>query len=421
MKIAFFTETYLPHLNGVSVSLVFAKKELERKGHEVYVFAPKVAGYKDSEENIIRLSSIRILKSEPEQKLPIPTPQFRKLLNMKFDVIHGHGGGFLSLIGYQVALTKGYPFVITYHSYLEKYTHYLPIKSTMITSPLARRGSRYICNLGDIVIAPSIKMKKILEKYGVSKKIAVVPNPINLERFVKSEKGFLRKLLNIDNSKIILLTASRLGKEKNIDLLINSFYEVAKKDNNSVFVIAGNGPDEERLKHLVKSLGLESRVYFPGYIDTKDMPLAYSDADIFLFASTTETQGMVVPEAASCSLPLVLVKDEAFSGVIRDGFNGYSVAEKPKLFAAKILNLIRDPEKREIFGKNSAKLVREVFNQDDLIQKLEDVYQEAIFIRKKEPRITSRVQSGIKKFAGLFSYIKELNRRLNELDEKTRF
>ena len=224
MKIAFFTETYLPHLNGVSISLVFAKKELEKKGHEVYVFAPKIAGYKDSEKNIIRLSSIRIINSEPEQKLPIPTPQFRKILNMKFDVIHGHGGGFLSLVGYQIALTKGYPFVLTYHTYLEKYTHYFFIKSKMITSPIAKNGSRFICNISDIVIVPSIKMKKILVKYGVSKKVVVVPNPVNLERFVKTKKGYLRKLLGIGEANIILLTASRLGEEKNIDFLVKSFY-----------------------------------------------------------------------------------------------------------------------------------------------------------------------------------------------------
>ena len=420
MKIAFFTETYLPHLNGVSISLVFPKKELEKKGHEVYVFAPKIAGYKDSEKNIIRLSSIRIINSEPEQKLPIPTPQFRKILNMKFDVIHGHGGGFLSLVGYQIALTKGYPFVLTYHTYLEKYTHYFFIKSKMITSPIAKNGSRFICNISDIVIVPSIKMKKILVKYGVSKKVVVVPNPVNLERFVKTKKGYLRKLLGIGEANIILLTASRLGEEKNIDFLVKSFYEVSKKDLSSVLVIAGEGQEEEKLKYLVKNLGLESRVYFPGYIDTKFMPKAYSDADIFVFASTTETQGMVVPEAASCGLPLVLVQDEAFNGVIKDDFNGYAVSEKPKLFASKVLNLILDTKKREVFGKNSAKLVREIFKQEDLIRKLENVYQEAIMIRKKEPRITSRVQNGVKKFIGLFRYIKELNRRLNELNEKTR-
>lgn len=403
MKIGFFTETYFPQLNGVSVSLAFIKSELEKNGHQVYVFAPKVPGYKDTENNIIRLRSLTVLNSEPEQKLPISAIDFRKVLQLKLDVVHGHGGGFVSILGYELALTKGYPYVLTYHTYIEKYLHYFFLKSKKITLPIAKKGSRLICNLSDVVIVPSQKMKTILRGYGVKKEISVIPNPISLESFVKGKMGFLRKKLNIDTDKVILLTVSRLGQEKNIDFLIKSFLKVYEKSKNVVLVIVGLGPEEARLKALVKKLALEEKVFFTGFIDTKQMPQVYSDSDIFVFASTTETQGLVVLEAAACQLPLIVVKDEAFNDPIKDGFNGYMVEEKVDLFAEKVLDLVSDNEKRKQFGINSSQHVRSVFDQAKIIKQFEKVYNEAIDIRKKESRVTHKLQASLKKIIKLYN------------------
>src|SRR3990167_5707297 len=339
MKMAFFTETYYPELNGVSVSLDFVKKQLERKGHEVFIFAPKVRGYQSFDDHVIRLSTVRVINSEPKQRLvlPIPNSTFRKMMSLKFDVIHAHGGGFSSLVGYQLALLKGYPFVLTYHTYIEKYTHYFFVKNPAVTGAIARQGSKFMCNLSDIVVVPTMKMKKVLEKYGVKKEIQVIPNPIDLTKFKKREKGFLRHKLKLPRESMILLTASRLGKEKNLDFLIQSFALAAKEFPLARLVLVGDGPERERLEALVAKLGLEKTVIFTGYMDTKQMPLVYSDADIFLFASTSETQGMVIPEAAACGLPVVAVRDEAFKNLVINDHNGDLVSENRKSFAGKLI------------------------------------------------------------------------------------
>lgn len=414
MKIGFFTETYLPQLNGVSISLSFEKKKLNKLGHKVFVFAPKIAGAKVNSKDIIRLSSMKILNTEPAQKiaLPVPNNTFRKMLRSSLDVVHAHGGGFFSFLGYQLALAKGYPYVLTYHTYLAKYSHYFFIKNQLISSRVASNGSKLMCNMADVVIVPSEKMKLVLEDYGVSKKIAVVPNPIDTNKFKKVERGYLHEKFNITSDKIILLTVCRLGKEKNLDFLIKAFKLVTKQDKSSIFVIAGDGPEKSQLENLVKKLDLEERVIFAGFLDTQVMPRVYSDSDIFLFASTSETQGMVVPEAAACGLPLVVVQDSAFDGAIENYVNGYEVTAKKQLFARKLLSLIKDKAKREQFGQKSQELIAENFNSDVIIKKLVKVYQEAIEIRKAEPRVSNRLQSGFKGFIGLFRYIRELNNKL---------
>ncbi|OGY32667.1 MAG: hypothetical protein A3A57_02710 [Candidatus Woykebacteria bacterium RIFCSPLOWO2_01_FULL_41_12] len=415
MKIAFFTETYYPELNGVSVSLDFVKKQLERKGHEVFIFAPKVRGYQSFDDHVIRLSTVRVINSEPKQRLvlPIPNSTFRKMMSLKFDVIHAHGGGFSSLVGYQLALLKGYPFVLTYHTYIEKYTHYFFVKNSLVTGAIARQGSKFMCNLSDIVVVPTKKMKKVLEKYGVKKEIQVVPNPIDLTMFKKGRGGFLHQKLKLPKESIILLTASRLGKEKNLDFLIKSFALVARELPFARLVLVGDGPERERLETLAAELGLEKTVILTGYIDTKQMPLVYSDADIFLFASTSETQGMVIPEAAACGLPIVAVRDEAFSDLVVDDYNGYLVSENRKKFAAKLTFLIKNQQKRDQFGKNSVRLVNKIFDVDYAVKNLEAVYQKAIATRRQTPRLSSRFQVGVRKSVGLLRYLKELNQMLS--------
>lgn len=414
MKVGFFTETYLPQLNGVSLTLAFEKKKLEEKKHQVFVFAPNVPGYKEKDKGVVRLNSFKVLNAEPEQKvaLPIPNKTFRKMLAVKLDIVHAHGGGFFSFLGYQLALAKGYPYVLTYHTFLAKYVHYFFIKNKLVMSKIATVGSKVACNLADIVIVPSAKMKNILESYGVNKKIVVVPNPIDLVKYTKKESGYLHDKLQLSSQAKILLTVCRIGKEKNIDFLLRTFKLVLKKEKNTYLIVVGNGPEKENLEKYTHKLGLNERVIFTGYIEGEDMAKVYSDAEVFLFASTSETQGMVVPEAAACGLPLVVVADEAFVGAIEEGVNGYSVEEKETSFARKILDLLENDSKRARFGRESERLIRRNFSVSKIIGQLVEVYEEAIVIRSQNPRISKRIQGRLQPVLGMFGLVKKLEKRL---------
>jgi len=413
MRVGFFTETYLPHINGVSISLYNTKKELEEKRNKVYIFAPTLPGHIESQEDVIRLPSLKVFSAGHEQRmaLPIPNETFRKMLTVKLVLVHAHGGGLFSFLGYQLALAKGYPFVLTYHAFIKHYTHYF-LKGKLVNPKMIETGSRVFCNQADIVIVPSPKMKKELLRYGVTKPIEVVPNAIALESFGRVEKGYLRKKLSLSDKQVVLLTVSRLGKEKNIGFLLRAFAHIAKENSNSVLVIVGDGPEKEPLSRLASRLKLQDRVFFTGMIDKEDMPSVYADADIFLFASVSETQGMVVPEAAASGLPLVVVEDEAFTGAIEDGKNGFETRMNLKDFAEKTLSLINDKEKREEFGLYSKKLITKNFSNEKIVSELIKVYEKARSIRQKEPRLSNKVQGRFKDFVGLFRAVRELNKRL---------
>ncbi|MDP2671012.1 MAG: glycosyltransferase [bacterium] len=409
----FFTETYLPELNGTSVTLAYAKKELERAGHEVYIFAPKVKGYQEKDPTVMRLNSVKLVASEPEQRmaLPIPNESFRKTLRVKLDLVHAHGGGSFSFLGYQLALAKGYPFILTYHAFLKHYTHYF-LNGRLVNPRMVETASRVFCNQADVVIAPTEKMKVELESYGVTKPIEVVSNVFDLSQFGQAKKGFLHKKLKIDSGRPILLTVSRLGKEKNIDFLFRSFARVAKKDASSVFVVVGDGPEKENLKKLAQKLKISSRVKFTGYVSKESLPEVYADAEIFLFASKSETQGMVIPEAAASGLPFVVVQDQAFVGVVEDGRNGFEIKGKESDFAQKVLELLKNTEKRKAFGDYSKQLIKENFSVEDSIDKLIKVYEQAREIRAQKPRLSNKIQGRVKDFASLFKVVKELNKRI---------
>src|SRR3989344_324486 len=201
MRIVFFTDTYWPQINGVSENIDTLKHELEKVGHVVYVVAPKTPGYQDENARVFRLSGVRIVKN-PEQRMVIPIPQkdLRALFRHKFDLVHIHTLGTAGFLGLEVAQLKDIPSVVTYHTLLNRYSHYF-MKGKIIRPKVAEIGSKIFCNLADLIIAPTKRVKEELLSYGVKKDVLVIPGGIDLNRFKKTESGFLRELLGLSPDK----------------------------------------------------------------------------------------------------------------------------------------------------------------------------------------------------------------------------
>ena len=324
MKIAFFTDTYHPSLNGVTVSLDHFTKELEKKEHEVVIYAPKAKGYKDKSKNVVRISSLKVLSSEPEIRLPIPTSAtvIKEIAKNDFDLVHAHGNGAFSFLGYQVARIKGVPYVLTFHTVHTKYTHYF-LKGKVIKPKMIATGLRVFANICDAILVPSKKMQLELQSYGVKKEIAVIPNFVPIENFQVENTNFLHNLLSLPPTTPLILSVGRLGIEKNFSFLIRAFSTVAKKNSSVDLVIIGRGPEKENLWDLASKLGLSERIHFIERVEPKLMPQVYKDAALFAFSSESETQGVCVLEAASSGLPLVVANDLAYDGVIENEVNGY--------------------------------------------------------------------------------------------------
>ncbi len=381
MRIGFFTDGFLPQPNGVAISVFESAKELQARGHEVFIIAPKYPGYVDREANVIRLSSVKIIK-QPETRLApsLPDKYLRRVLSMDFDIIHGHSGGPITLLGWEIARTRKIPFVVTYHTLWSRYTHYF-FKGKIVTPRLMERATKLFGNRVDYLIAPTARVEKELRSYGVKKPIAVVPSGIDTDRFKQEGSGLLRKKLGLRNQPILLFVG-RLGREKSIDFIIKSFSQVHKKAASANLVLIGDGPERKKLASLAKRLGIAKNIHFVTHVKNEEIHKAYHDATVFVFSSTTETQGLVVLEALSSGVPVVAIDDPAYE-CVENGKNGFLVKRDKSEFALKILSIIENKELRANLSKNALETAKK-FSVKSMVSSLERVYLSLIEKYNKE-------------------------------------
>lgn len=412
MKIGIITDTYYPQLNGVVVAVDNFTRELRKQGHEVYVFAPLFKNYKDKDKNVFRISSFMVINSEPEFFVPLPSPRksYKQLFDMKLDIIHAHGNGAFSFLGCQIAKLKSTPFVLTFHNVHTKYTHYF-MKGKVVRPKMVAGGLRMFADICDGIIAPSEKMKNELISWGVKKEIKIIPNFIDFPRFQQAEKGYLHKRFSIPKQDKIILTVGRLGKEKNFPFLIKMFKKIAVTQGNVHFVIVGQGWDLESLKRLAVKMGLSKKVHFTQKVEAELMPNVYADADIFVFASTTETQGMCVLEAAVSELPLVVIRDPAFDKLSIDGETGFSLPANQEVFAQKVKQLLQNDKLRRQFGKKAKEIAIKSFRGEQLTEELVEYYKKVILVYKPGGEVFRKInRAALKQF---FRVTNAINKFLN--------
>ena len=371
MRIGFFTDGFLPQPNGVATSVSESAKELERRGHEVFIIAPKYPGYIDHSTNVIRLPSIKVLKL-PETRLApsFPDKSLGKIFSMDFDIIHGHSGGPITFLGREIARAKDIPFVITYHTLWNRYTHYF-FKGKIVTPKLMERATKIFANRVDYLIAPTSRVEHELRSYGIKKPIAIIPSGIDIEKFQNSKKGFLRKKLGLGDEPLLLFVG-RLSREKSVEFLIRAFQDVARHAPGTHFAIVGEGQDKKRLEQLAKKIKVGKNVHFIGKIKNDEIHQIYPDATVFVFSSTTETQGLVILEALASGVPVVAIDDPAYE-CIKNGENGYLVKKDKIEFAFQTLAIINNNKLHSDLSIK-AKLSSQEFSVKTMVDKLEPVY-----------------------------------------------
>jgi len=359
MKIAFFTETYHPQVNGVVTSIDISKKELERRGHKVYIFAPEPGR---EEKNVFRFGSIKF-KPYPEYMISVPRNRIlKKILEIKPDIIHLHGPFTAAATGLAIGRLFNIPVVVTYHTHITEYTEYLGKSFKHIKRKIAIKYVKWFHNRADAIIAPSESIKKELRTYGVRKAIHVISTGVDLK--IRNKKK------NVNKTSLIL-HVGRLCKEKEVDAVIRSI----KKINKGNLIITSKGPDEERLKSLVRKLGLSKRVKFTGYISDKQRDALYKKADVFVSASASETQGLVILEAMSYGCPVVVRNARGFNDVVKNNKNGLLFNRESEI-PSKINEIMNSKIRGKII-ENGYKTVREysIINTTD---KLEALYKRLI-------------------------------------------
>ncbi len=350
MKIGIFTNVYKPVINGVVNSISALKQGLEELGHEVYIFAPKHPDYKDNEKGIFRIESLKLPSKE---KYRLSLPAFRKSLKVikELDIIHTQYPFIMGNYAAFFSDVYNKPLIFTHHTQYEKYTHYIPFEQE-ITKKFTRWIVNDYANKCDCVIAPSESIKKMLLNQGIRSRIEVIPTGINLEVFGNPNREIIRKRYNLGLEQKLLLYAGRIAKEKNLEFLINSFKLILNKKPNTYLMLVGHRTKKSYLINLIKKLHLETKVFLVGHSNA--VQNYYGAADLLVFSSTTETQGLVLVEAMAAGTPVVAVDSPGVRDVI-NGKNGLMVKESIRDFSEKVINVLDDNKLRKKMSQNARK------------------------------------------------------------------
>ncbi len=352
MNILMVSDVYFPRVNGVSSSIRTFARELKRLGHHVTIVAPDYGANGDeaAEFEMIRLPS-RVIFFDPEDRLirgSAIAGAIEQLSAREWDVVHIHTPFRAHQLGVKLARRIGRPTVESYHTFFEEYVGvYLPWLPKTLSRFGARHFSRSLCQGVDHLIVPSDEMTQVLKRYGITTPSSVIPTGIHLEEFRGGDGRKFRDAHGIAADRPTLVTVSRLSAEKNIAFLLDAARRLIDEFPRLAFILAGEGPDAERLKRHAKSIGLADHVVFVGNLDRRTTLLdCYRAGDIFVFASPTETQGLVLLEAMSLGVPIVSTAVMGTATVLRDAKSARISNENPDEFAAHIAALFRSADER---------------------------------------------------------------------------
>lgn len=299
MKIGIYTEIYKPVLNGVVVSVDSFREQLRARGHEVYIFTPSYMRYLDP--YVLPFHSLPLPTRTPYR---LATPFLVEGRVPELDVIHAQTPFMTGLMAFTHARRADLPLVFTYHTRLVDYHHYLPL-SPSLSKDFLVWVSRTFSNMADRVIVPAAPIKTLLESYGVRTPIDVVPTDVRLRPAPPEEGARVRAALGIPADHRVLLYVGRLAREKNLGLLLDAYARARTPDTH--FVLVGDGPSREWLARQIEEQGLGETIHLAGAVDHGDIPAWYRAADLFVFASLTETQGLVIEEALQLGVPTLAV------------------------------------------------------------------------------------------------------------------
>ena len=396
MRIGFFTDTYTPQINGVVTSIQLFKHALETRGHEVFMFAPTPNAPED-EEDTVRFRSVPFV-FQPEMRMaaPVSLEALRLLDEVELDVVHAHDPFAIGLFGLRVARRHKIPYVHTYHTLYPEYVHY--VWETRLTKKLAERLSREYCDACDSIIAPSSKVEDYLRDWGVKGTIEILATGVDVSRYSDVDEvsiAALRQKLHITPEDRVAMFMGRLGREKNVEALIRALWHC--RCPGAKLMICGDGPHRPELETLVEELALEDRVVFAGYLEGKDTVAAYHLAHVFAFASTTETQGLVVGEAMAAGLPVVAAEDRAVEDFVVDGECGRIVPGRPEDLAHALDELLGDETLRLRYSAAASARARH-FSIERQAEKLERHYLRDIEFYEPRtilPRIAALSRTGL--------------------------
>jgi glycosyltransferase involved in cell wall biosynthesis len=379
MRIAIFTESYEPIVNGVSVCVSTLRDGLIKRGHEVFIFAPAYKGYTDKVDGVTRTPAAHTFFM-PDYPFPLPlAPAAKRVFSeLKPDLVHTQSPFMLSVLGARWARQYNVPLVATNHTLYTEYAHYAPIRPKSLTKRFLIDLIRWYYSGPDAVVVPSGPVAKMLRSYGIKNRMEVIKTGVDpIPPLTPEDREAARELRGVGPGDFLLLYVGRIAREKNLRMLLTAFKTVLTAHPQSKLVLVGGGPALAETKEYADGLQLGDKVEFMGMLPRNDIEPVYGAADAFAFPSTTETQGIAICEALSAGLPVVAVDAGGIPENLENGCDGFLTADDPAEFADRISFLIKSSDDRRQMSVRARQNALN-FSIDRMVDEFESLYQSVI-------------------------------------------
>lgn len=393
MRIALFSDTYFPEINGVATHVGALKLGLEKLGHKVLVVTTNPKDNIEDTPDVLHCPSVKLKRIYGYGlSMPVNLKQFYTIKNFNPDVIHIHTEFGVGLFGIMSAKILKKPIVYTLHTIYDDYVYYV------LPGPLIKTGQnvfykyiKLLAKKASIITGPSEKSHEYLLHAGVSRHVEVIPNPVDVDEFSLEKVNIndvndLKAKYNIPQNAFIGCVIARIGREKSIDILLRYIKKYISKNDNFYFVIVGDGPSKDELVQLSEELGLSEKVIFTGKIANHELLPYYAMADVFLTASLSDTNSISMLEAMSMGLPIIQRYDEINKDQIIEGQNGFTFNGSKEFIQKLDLIYNMSKEEREELRNKVRDCVIKKNSQLATAQKVYNVYKKAIYKNKSKKR-----------------------------------
>lgn len=405
MRVALFTETYLPTINGVVTHVKTLKDGLEALGHTVMVVTAdsRVNNHVIADEVMycpaVKMKKIYNYDIAP----PISIERLDKIKSFNPDIIHIHNEFGIGISGVLIAKNLNKPLVYTLHTMYDDYVYYVAKNKAMgkMVTSVTHLYAKMLAAIAAAITGPSAKVSEYFKACGVKKKIHVIPNSVELDTFMpekadKEKAAEIRKNAGFSEDDMVFCFCGRLGKEKNVTLLLEYWAKNVKSSDKIKLYILGDGPLHEQHCEEAKQLGISDMVKFAGRVEHVDLPEYYAACDAYITASLSDTCSISMLEGMAMHLPVLSLKDDLNEGQVVDGLNGYNFTNPDDLY--ELLKKLRDMPKNElkIFGEQT----RESIKTSGAIRLATDllaVYDEAIKVSEKKKGKKRKIKKRYKK------------------------
>lgn len=378
MRILFVSECYHPVRNGIVSVIDTLMEQLVRRGHEVMIVAPSHPKVGLEPENVVRVPSLPN-PFYPDYPAAIPwVRQLPETINaFKPDIVHTHSFMWLSRFALKHSQRRDIPVITTFHTLVTEYLHYAPLPK-FISEPFIARWAASFCNKCQVVIIVSPIAEPLLRSFGVTVPIEFIPTGVNAEQFGRGNGFKIRKELGIPTSASVLLYVGRIAKEKNIAFLLEALSPVLAERGRTYLVLVGDGPEMNAMRAKAENLPGGERMIFVGSRPREEIPDFHAAADIFVFASTTEMQGLAVSEAMMAGLPVVVVGEGGIQHFVKDGEVGFVVLRDKIGFAKAVRNLLDKPHLRMAMAERARTYAMQTFSLSACTDRLEALYHRVL-------------------------------------------